>query len=200
VKKIILLLLFLVFLSIGCAATVEDVRRWEAEGNGKSLAASLRSKNQPARKAAAEALSEMGWQPKDAEGKIWFLVASENWDEVGKLGEPAIGPLIFAFWYGDPDFREDAAKVFGKLGEPAVEPLNTLLANQRFCHERHIIYEILAPEFPEGALEKPLKCCEICGAPTSSICQRRYIWVCDRHQYYRSGGGRWIHFPYNITY
>jgi len=78
---------------------------------------------------AAEALDQLGWVPKDDSEKTRYLIAKKQWDELVKLGEPAVGPLIETL--EDEDFnmccgasikeamavREGAARTLGEIGD-----------------------------------------------------------------------------------
>ena len=60
----------------------------------KPLVAALLAKHGQARSAAAEALDDLGWQPRTAEDKVAFWIAKEEWDKCAAVGETAIQPLI----------------------------------------------------------------------------------------------------------
>jgi HEAT repeat protein len=79
------------------------------------------------RKAAAEALENIGFQPRDDTEKAYLLIAKEKWEEVAQLGEPAVEPLIREVKrLGHPE----PAKALTKIGEPALEHLIQLLEHQ----------------------------------------------------------------------
>lgn len=76
------------------------------------------------RNAAAKALTQIGWQPKDEVEKIWYFLASRAWDKLVELGKPSVEPLIQALkdknWY----VRVAAVEALGKIGDArATEPL-----------------------------------------------------------------------------
>jgi len=47
----------------------------------------------------------IAWQPKDDVEKAYYLIAKKHWDELVKLGEPAVEPLIEALKDEDRDVR-----------------------------------------------------------------------------------------------
>jgi len=51
------------------------------------------------------ALEMIAWQPKDDVEKAYYLIAKKHWDELVKLGEPAVEPLIEALKDEDRDVR-----------------------------------------------------------------------------------------------
>lgn len=74
-----------------------------------------------ARRAAADALDQLGWRPRDETEKVHLLVAREEWDELAALGEEqGVELLIHACKHVD---RRELTRVFVRIGEPAVEPL-----------------------------------------------------------------------------
>ena len=89
----LLLWLGLGFLWSGYATTINDVYRWEAEGNIECLIAALKDKDSNVREAAAEALGELG-------------------------DKRAVKPLLTALKKDkDSNVRDAAAKALGKLGK-----------------------------------------------------------------------------------
>ena len=79
---------------------------------------------------AAEALDELGYEPKNDTEKAYYLIARKNWDELVKMGEPAVEPLIHALKDEDSGVRREAIKTLVKIGEPAVEPLIQALKDE----------------------------------------------------------------------
>jgi HEAT repeat protein len=75
------------------------------------------------RRRAALALEKIGWKPRSQDEMIAYLLALEKRDELAKIGEPAIEPLIRVLKDWDQDVRRSAALTLGRIGEPAVEPL-----------------------------------------------------------------------------
>ena len=86
-------------------------------------------------------LEKFGWKPETAKHRINHLLDNGNLDDLSKLGEFAVEPLINALndgfrmsWNGiqDSGWRaEEAAKVLGKIGDTrAVEPLSKALSDE----------------------------------------------------------------------
>lgn len=66
--------------------------------------------NSSVRAAAARALGQLGWQPQTTEDKVSWCFAKQAWDELVKIGAPAVDPLIAALkdddWYVRAAARE----------------------------------------------------------------------------------------------
>ncbi len=87
------------------------------------LIKALKDEGRTVRSSAAEALEKIAWQPKDNVEKAYYLIALGQWDELVKLGKPAVEPLIEALKDKDSDVRSSAAEALGEIGNPcAVEP------------------------------------------------------------------------------
>ena len=107
--------------------------RWRAaEALGKigdkravgPLIEALKDSNWLVRDNAAEALGEIGWKPRNQAEKISYLIAAQKWDELVKIGKPAVKPLIKALKDSHWNIREAAVKALGNIGDKrAVGPL-----------------------------------------------------------------------------
>ncbi|ODS34714.1 MAG: heat repeat-containing PBS lyase [Candidatus Scalindua rubra] len=78
----------------------------------------------------------MWWRRRDkverwiAKLKDWNQdVRMEAAEALGKIGEPAVEPLIKALAYDFGDVRDEAAKALGKIGKPAIKPLIRVLGD-----------------------------------------------------------------------
>lgn len=92
----------------------------------KLLIQALKDKEHDVQKGAAKILDKLGWKPGDDKEKAQYLIAKQEWDELAKLGEPAIEPLIQAL--KDDYILSDAARALGAIRNArAVEPLNQAL-------------------------------------------------------------------------
>ncbi|MFZ3169413.1 MAG: HEAT repeat domain-containing protein [Candidatus Methanoperedens sp.] len=90
----------------------------------ESLIQALKDKDRDVRKGAAWALGKIGWQPKDDVERAFYLIAEERWEELVKLGTPAVEPLIQALRDKDWDTRKKVTWALGEIGDKrAVEPL-----------------------------------------------------------------------------
>ncbi len=92
----------------------------------------LRDEDYWIRKNTAETLNKLGWKAKNETEKAYYLIAiddSKGWEEIVKLGDFALEPLIKSLSYkkfprfGDIIFPDDRAIALSELGEIALEPL-----------------------------------------------------------------------------
>ena len=75
------------------------------------------------RRSTGAALKELNWTPRTQQGKIAYFIATENSEQLVKLGQPAVKALI-----DDLDKSTFAASVLGDIGDPrAIQPLVKLL-------------------------------------------------------------------------
>ncbi|MDP8233546.1 MAG: HEAT repeat domain-containing protein [Candidatus Saelkia tenebricola] len=80
---------------------------------------------------AVKALRNLGYKPLSNSEKIFYLIASQDWNEIAKIGETAIEPLINIM--KDEAIRDRAAEALGKIGSArSVEPLITLLNDKNY--------------------------------------------------------------------
>lgn len=86
----------------------------------KSIFDSSRSK-------AVEVLDDLGWKPRNDVEKAWYMVAKRNWDEVEKLGESAIEPLLATITQTKRELYGPAMQALYRIGEPAIPSLIDLL-------------------------------------------------------------------------
>ncbi|MFA5058670.1 MAG: HEAT repeat domain-containing protein, partial [Opitutaceae bacterium] len=76
------------------------------------------------RQACAQALSKLKYRPAKTEDNIVYLIALQSWDEVAKLGAPALEPLVACLADGSLEVRQGAIAALGQLGDQrAIEPL-----------------------------------------------------------------------------
>jgi hypothetical protein len=88
----------------------------------------LRSKEGAARRAAAETLQELGWQP-GAEDLPWVALARQDWEAIEKLGAGASEALMTGLRDSKPKIRLQAAQCLGRLESAGIAPLVTALAD-----------------------------------------------------------------------
>ncbi|MEA3470343.1 MAG: HEAT repeat domain-containing protein, partial [Thermodesulfobacteriota bacterium] len=96
------------------------------ESSIESLNNALKDNNGDVRKEAAKALAKMDWEPPvaDQDDRITYLVSNERWDEVIKMGTPAVSQLIDALNDEDENIRSKSAWTLGKINDPeAIEAL-----------------------------------------------------------------------------
>lgn len=115
----------------------EGVRSSAAEALGnigdtsaiKSLIKTLKEKNRYVRENSVKALKKMGWKPGNDTEKVYYLIAVEDWDELVKIGKPAVDPLIKllkckGLYYQDYIGKASVVKALGEIGDPrAVDPI-----------------------------------------------------------------------------
>jgi hypothetical protein len=59
-----------------------------------ALLASLKDKDRYVRYGSAKALEQIGWLAETDQDKAYYSIALEDWDDITKMGKPAIGPLV----------------------------------------------------------------------------------------------------------
>ncbi|HTQ30640.1 MAG TPA: HEAT repeat domain-containing protein, partial [Opitutaceae bacterium] len=90
----------------------------------KPLAACLENKDVHVRRDAAEVLDKLHYQPADVDGKIAFFILRQSWNQLVKLGAPAVAPLVDCLKDEDSGQRQGAAEALGELNDKrAVGPL-----------------------------------------------------------------------------
>ena len=109
------------------AAQLEDatLRAREVE---PVLIGSLGDNSIDVRQAAAKALDQIGWKPGKDKDAATYWIATQNWEECIKIGEPAVQPLIYALKDNVDSVRREAAKALGIIGDArSVEPILPVL-------------------------------------------------------------------------
>lgn len=92
-----------------------------------------RDSDSDVRRAVANALDALGWKPSDDHSRFEYLWAKGKLDELVKLGEVAVYPLLEILEQGEVFQHIEAAKALGKIGnEKAAEPLIKLLGKVDF--------------------------------------------------------------------
>jgi HEAT repeat protein len=118
-----------------------DVRRIAAKALGTAkgaqavepLIARLSDGNWDVRRAAAESLHELAWQPQTEEQRVAYSIAKQSWNELVQIGAPAVEPLIARLGDAAWDVRRAAAEALGRLGDArAVEPLIARLGDDNW--------------------------------------------------------------------
>jgi HEAT repeat protein len=83
------------------------------------------------RQTAAEALSQLGWEPADDKQRALNAIALKKWDEVERLGAAALEPLLARVGDKDKQVRRAAARTLGRLKDSrAVAPLSIAVQDQ----------------------------------------------------------------------
>lgn len=94
-----------------------DVEKMEARGDIKGLIKALKDKDETVRGKAAISVDKMGWKPSDDTERAYYLAAKRQWDELTKLGKPAVEPLILCLQGEEVDVLVNAARALGELGD-----------------------------------------------------------------------------------
>lgn len=94
------------------------------------LVRTLQDEDRHVREEAANALEILNWTPVNDTENAYYLIAKVQWNELVKLGEPAIEPLIQALKY--EDVGESVSESLAKIGEPAIDPLIQALRSQDY--------------------------------------------------------------------
>jgi len=84
----------------------------------------LKSPDKDVRALATEVLSKLGLETGDESEQARRLIEARQWDQVAKIGYPAVKALVHALKNADQEVRKQAVAVLGVLGdERSVEPL-----------------------------------------------------------------------------
>jgi HEAT repeat protein len=121
------------------------------------------------RKAAAQALEEMGWKPRDVGQRALQLVIELENAEHGRrdglvralvqIGPRATEPLVAALKNDNREVRKAAAQALGEIGDPrAIEPLMSLATDEKRAIQEGVaplatLLERVAPQVPEEVLQ-----------------------------------------------
>ena len=92
------------------------------------LVEALEDEDAGVRTETARALQELRWRPKNHSHKASYSIARKDWDELVRLGRPAVASLIKVLKDEEPRVREKAARTLGEIGDvAAVESLTESL-------------------------------------------------------------------------
>lgn len=95
-----------------------------------ALSASLSDPDAGVREAAARALEEMQWHPKENVDRARLAIALQQWERVVEFGKSAVRPLIEVLADVRRKVRLAAAQVLGEIADPrAVDALIPLLSD-----------------------------------------------------------------------
>src|SRR5439155_8802409 len=91
----------------------------------------LEDRDSTVRRAAAESLKSLGWNPGTNVERALRAVAFMEWDKAIGLGEAAVPALVGSLRDRFATVRRDAVKALGKIADPrAAEPLVAILADK----------------------------------------------------------------------
>lgn len=95
------------------------------------LIKALKDEDNYVRRKASEVLDKLGWKPGNDIEKANYLIAKKQWDELVKVGKPAVEPLTRALEDKKKDVREAAVEALGKIKDKrAVKSLTQALMDE----------------------------------------------------------------------
>jgi HEAT repeat protein len=104
--------------------------------------------------AALLALRQIGWQPETIDEKLVYYTVTENWNELVKIGKPAVPVLLPIL---KPTYREfsGAVEALGRIGDPEVVPSLTkwLSSSCNFRYKIEIIAALGSIRSPQAVPE-----------------------------------------------
>jgi len=116
--------------NIGDARAVETLTH-TLKHEDSDFTQALKHEDSDVREWAAEALHKVGWKPRDDTEKAHYLIAKREWDELVRVGKPAVEPLTQALRDRYSFVRDGAARALGKIGDTkAVEHLIPALKDE----------------------------------------------------------------------
>jgi HEAT repeat protein len=89
----------------------------------KPLIVCLKDHNRQIRESALYTLEKMEYKPSSEGDLISYLIVSRQYDNIIRIGKPAIEPLIDCLYYKDGEFDYDIENTLSAIGKPAIEPL-----------------------------------------------------------------------------
>jgi HEAT repeat protein len=111
-----------------------NIEKLERKGDTDGLCNELRNKKGSTREAASLALDRLAWEPQNDSEKAWYFAAKRDWQELAKLGESAIQPLLLALLYSEGNARREAGDTLERIvlscTENAVPILGEALCTQ----------------------------------------------------------------------
>ncbi|MDD4127050.1 MAG: HEAT repeat domain-containing protein, partial [Methanomicrobium sp.] len=101
--------------------------------------------NTGSRTRIAQALDELNWVPETEESISYYLIAKKQWEELEKIGEPAIKPLLEAISDDDIETRIAVVKTIANIGgKEAIAPLAKALCDKSSIVRKQAEASILA--------------------------------------------------------
>ena len=114
--------------------TIWALGRMEDKKAIPSILSLLANPDHGIRLRAAEALEKLNGVPGDPQDKALYYIAKNEWDEIPRIREAAIKPLVWALKDDYYDIRMRAARTLGIIRSPiAVEALNKALFDLEEC-------------------------------------------------------------------
>ncbi|WP_342770719.1 MULTISPECIES: HEAT repeat domain-containing protein [unclassified Methanoculleus] len=154
----------------GLIAAVEDpemdvrIRAVEALGEigddraKPPLVEALHDPHHQVRMEAAWALDRLDWIPQSDIERADYLIAREQWNELVRMGRPAIPPLIQALEVEYSGVRTGASEALRHLGQPAFDALNAAMRakSPRLREEARSALEYIRLRQEENSRMRPI--------------------------------------------
>ncbi|MCM2466746.1 HEAT repeat domain-containing protein [Methanoculleus oceani] len=144
-----------------------DVRVRAAEALGEmghdqakpALVEALNDPCHPVRMEAAWALDRLDWVPQSDLERAGYLIAREQWNELVRMGRPAIPPLIRALEVEYSGVRTGASEALRQLGQPAFDALNAAARSESpgLREQAEIALEYIRSRHEETSRAKPVQ-------------------------------------------
>lgn len=121
------------------------------------LVEALSDPSHPVRMEAAWGLERLDWIPQNDLERANYLIAREQWNELVRMGRPAIAPLISALQVEYSGVRTGASEALRQLGQPALDALNAAVrsGNPRVREQAEIALEYIQSRREENARARP---------------------------------------------
>ncbi|UUX91297.1 HEAT repeat domain-containing protein [Methanoplanus endosymbiosus] len=87
------------------------------------LVSLLKDSDKSVRERAVKSLDNIGWDSQNPVEKSFYHLSAGNWEELGKMGRPALNALSFGAEDPDPHFRQKVAHTLAKVNEAGSVPL-----------------------------------------------------------------------------
>jgi HEAT repeat protein len=87
------------------------------------LVSLLKDSDKSVREAAVKSLDKIGWDSQNPVEKSFYHLSAGNWEELGKMGRPALSALRFGAEDPDPYFRQKVAHTLARVSETGSVPL-----------------------------------------------------------------------------
>ncbi|WP_214019805.1 HEAT repeat domain-containing protein [Methanoculleus sp.] len=144
-----------------------DVRVRAAEALGEmgsdrakpALAGALNDPCHPVRMEAAWALDRLDWIPQSDLERAGYLIAKEQWNELVRMGRPAISPLIRALEVDYSGVRTGASEALRQLGRPALDALHAAARSDSpgLREQAEIALEYIRSRHEENSRVRPVQ-------------------------------------------
>jgi HEAT repeat protein len=94
----------------------------------------LQDRSGEVRRYAVFALDKLGWTPDSDEAAVARAIAAGDWDELVRIGAPAVEPLVCMLGDQNDQVRQEVASALGQLEDQrAVEALASMLDDAHHC-------------------------------------------------------------------